>query len=180
MNFAKLVEVMKEVCVPRPAESDEPFEMQSVYVFARKDGQYEWLTSVWGDGEFHVESRGEDVLFWSPGVFYVTVRDMVLDKVTGDISAITQARIALQYLFFELMYPDPRDMQLSPTKQSAYYFPQEIGDGSELSRYTPVFGEIDGDYGWWHNDGQVEDISHYLPDCRLETGLLDEIFGDPR
>ena len=179
---------MLNVCVPRRVEDDTPFNGQSVYIYAYDpyerdtvDG-YCWNESVYNEGEFVVK-QASDILFWSPVIWFHERIDVHINLkmlMDGYVGLNKAGLCAMQFTFFAVKYPDPRIMTLPDyDKQGDYYFPRTITPSTKLSVFTPVYGYYEGAQRWWQFGDEVEDISYYMPDMRLELELLDGLFGEP-
>lgn len=194
-DINSIVNQMNVVCVPRRVEDDTPFRGQSIFVFAYDKGQsntfdgYCWRECVYDNGFYAGFNREiEDTLFWSPALFYSrgdSLASFILGRAGVDTESATyymkeMARISLQYMYFVAKYPNPRIVDLPPYyKQEDYYYPRKLLETSRLDEFTPVYGVFKNKLAWWHNDGEVEEISHFMPDSRLDIYLINKQFPQP-
>lgn len=186
--------LMKQVCLPRKIEWEKPFEKQSVFLYgydAEEDTVWDgycWAEGIYINGAF--QTTVENLTHWSPCIYSKMVTSSKAEVVAlleslkdggTELHVTSKDFLVSQHIFFALMYPDPRKMKLEkPQPQVEYYKPIPYTENSYIHELTPLYGFWEDSYGWWMNDGAVKDVTHYLPDCRLESPLLDEIIGDPR
>ena len=186
-DFQQSVMLMHSVCEPRTLKQEKPFETQSVFVYAYDEDEdftldgYCWNQGMYADGEFHHASSVSDVLYWSPAVYFSLPEDFIRAMFEGSGIGVNKSGLVMTNLMFlSVKYPDPRTMNLPvPQKQSEIYYPRPMNIDVELDAFHPVYGEHEGKLSWWYNDGDVENITHYMPDNRIEPSLLRDLFPNP-
>ncbi len=184
-DFQLAITIMNNVCIPRPVDFENPFRGQSVFVYGYDDEEddtfdgYVWEQAVFDGVDFRTVL--EDILYWSPAVFYSQPMDYFSFTEDGVVEFHEPSRehLIMQLTYFAVKYSNPRIMELpKPEKQSEYYYPRVCRENTGLDDFTPVFGYFKDKLGWWNNVG-VKGITHFFPDPRVEPELLNVIFGAP-